>query len=76
LRKLFEREGGRLMWEELRRIRRYTVNFNPAVEAEMWALTEVEQSVESAGAESSEMKTSQAQTQDTTTTVEERVFES
>ena len=65
-----------MMWEELRRIRRYTVNFNPAVEAEMWALTEVEQSVESAGAESSEMKTSQAQTQDTTTTVEERVFES
>ena len=48
-------------------IRQYTVNFNPAVEAEMWALTEGEQPVESADARPSDMKTSQAQTQDTST---------
>jgi hypothetical protein len=46
LRKLLEREGDRLTWEELRRVRQYTVNFNPAVEAEMWALTEGEQPVD------------------------------
>ena len=46
---------------------KYTVNFHPAVEAEMWALTEGEQPVESADARPSDMKTSQAQTQDTPT---------
>jgi len=59
LRKLPERDGEQLTWEELRRIRQYTVNFNPAVEAEMWALTQGEQPVESADARPSDLKTSQ-----------------
>jgi hypothetical protein len=39
LRGLLEHGGERLTWEELRRIRQYTVNFNPAVEGEMRLLT-------------------------------------
>ncbi len=61
LRELLEREGERLTWDEVRRIRQYTVNFNPAVEREIWELTEGEQPVESAGAGPSNMGTSQAQ---------------
>ena len=61
LRKLLELKGERLTWEELRRIRQYTVNFNPAVEGEMGSLTEEEQPVDSTGAGPSDMSTSQAQ---------------
>jgi Cdc6-like AAA superfamily ATPase len=46
LRKLLEREEVRFTWEELQRIRQYTVNFNPAVESEMWALSAGEQPVD------------------------------
>jgi uncharacterized protein YjbI with pentapeptide repeats/Cdc6-like AAA superfamily ATPase len=67
LRKLLGRNGERLTWEELRRIRQYTVNFNPEGEAKMWALTEAEQPVESPGAEPSDMETSQAQAKETPT---------
>lgn len=35
LRGLLGRQAGRLDWDELRRIRRYTVNFNPAVEEQI-----------------------------------------
>jgi hypothetical protein len=38
LRELLEREDGRLTWDELRRIRQYTVNFNPAIEGELRVL--------------------------------------
>ena len=62
LRKLLEsKEGARLTWEELRRIRQYTGNFNPAVEGEMWALTGGEQPVGSTGAGPSDIRTAQAQ---------------
>src|SRR5215208_2353567 len=67
LRKLLEFKGERLTWEELRRIRQYTVNFNPAVEGEMGALTEEEQPVDSTGARPSDMSTSQAQAKDAPT---------
>jgi hypothetical protein len=67
LRKLLEGKGERLTWEELRRIRQYTVNFNPAVEGEMWALTEGEQPVDSTSAEPSDMRRSRAQAKDTPT---------
>src|SRR5215208_5684036 len=67
LRKLLEFKGERSTWEELRRIRQYTVNFNPAVEGEMGALTEEEQPVDSTGARPSDMSTSQAQAKDAPT---------
>jgi Cdc6-like AAA superfamily ATPase len=67
LRELLEREDGRLTWEELRRIRQYTVNFNPAVEEEMWVLTAGEHPVESTGDGPLDTATSQAQATNTPT---------
>jgi Cdc6-like AAA superfamily ATPase len=60
LRRLLERKGERFTWEELRRIRQYTVNFNPVVEIEMWAPLEEGQLVDSTGAGRSDTRTSQA----------------
>jgi hypothetical protein len=52
---------------EIRRIREYTVNFNPAVEIEMGALTEGEPPIDATGAGPSDMQKSQAHAQDTPT---------
>jgi hypothetical protein len=39
LRELLEHGEEQLTWEELQRIRQYTVNFNPVIEGETWAPT-------------------------------------
>jgi hypothetical protein len=67
LRELLEREDGRLTWEELQRIRQYTVNFNPAVEGEMWVLTAGEHPVDSSGDGFSDTAASQTQAKNTPT---------
>ena len=48
---LLEREGGRLTWNELQRIRQYTVNFNPAIEGELRVLTAADRLSEPTGAD-------------------------
>ena len=43
LSQLLQREEGRLNWDELEVIRQYTVNFNPAIEAELLYETKIKQ---------------------------------
>jgi hypothetical protein len=57
LQHLLELEGGELTWQELQRVRQYTVNFNPAVEGELGILTAEDHPVESTGNGSSDMAT-------------------
>jgi Cdc6-like AAA superfamily ATPase len=45
LERLIDQGGSRMAWEDLRAIRRYTINFNPAVEAEL-RLTEPSESAD------------------------------